>query len=107
KPCASSPAASTLLHAKFVRIDDEIAMIHSSNFNYRSSYYNTEAGLLVFNERINHELRDVVDGFVGARNEVEGCTLRAAVRNDPEALGEQLKSHQNEVKELEDWSFMQ
>jgi len=107
KPCANGPAKSTLLHAKFVRIDNDIVIIHSSNFNYRSSYYNTEAGIVAFDAGLNRQLRDVVDGFVGARNDVKDCTLRAAVRNDAGDLWRQFESHRDEVKSLEDWSFMQ
>ncbi|NOZ94752.1 MAG: phosphatidylserine/phosphatidylglycerophosphate/cardiolipin synthase family protein [Acidobacteria bacterium] len=107
KACVNSPAASTLLHAKFVRIDDEIAVVHSSNFNYRSSYYNTEAGIVVFDSGLNRQLREIVDGFVGRRDHDDGCTLRAAARSDPGALWRQLEFHRNEVRDLEDWSFMQ
>jgi phosphatidylserine/phosphatidylglycerophosphate/cardiolipin synthase-like enzyme len=38
------------IHAKLALIDDRVAIVHSSNFNYRSAYYNTEAGVLVLDD---------------------------------------------------------
>jgi len=108
KPCANQGAAGTLLHAKFVRIDGEIGIVHSSNFNYRSTYYNTEAGVLLFDSRINARLKELVDELVGGRSSMDSpCDLRAAVPEDPAGLWRQFESRRNEVRELEDWSFMQ
>jgi len=107
RSCEQTQATTTLLHAKFVRIDEKIAMVHSSNFNYRSSYYNTEAGILVFDEPLNRQLKELVDAFVGARRDVDECGLKVAVRSDAETLWRQFQSRRDEVRALEDWSFMQ
>jgi phosphatidylserine/phosphatidylglycerophosphate/cardiolipin synthase-like enzyme len=55
------PAA---LHGKMVLVDDELSIIHSSNFNIRSTYYNTEAGVAVFDRGFNHELTDILDDLI-------------------------------------------
>ena len=40
------------LHGKLARIDDDLTIVHSSNFNIRSTHYNTEAGLAVHNAHL-------------------------------------------------------
>ncbi len=49
------------LHGKMVLVDDELSIIHSSNFNIRSTYYNTEAGLAILDRRFNRELTELLD----------------------------------------------
>jgi len=49
------------LHGKMVLVDDELSIIHSSNFNIRSTYYNTEAGVAVLDRGFNQELTQVLD----------------------------------------------
>lgn len=52
------------LHAKLLRVDDEVAVVHSSNFNYRSAHFNTEAGLLALDRGLARELEDRVDAAI-------------------------------------------
>jgi len=49
------------LHGKMVLVDDELSIIHSSNFNIRSTYYNTEAGVVVLDRHFNRELTELLD----------------------------------------------
>jgi len=49
------------LHGKLVLVDDELSIIHSSNFNIRSTYYNTEAGVAVLDRRFNRKLTELLD----------------------------------------------
>jgi putative cardiolipin synthase len=60
------------LHGKLIRVDARLSIIHSSNFNIRSTYYNTEAGIAVLDREFNSELRDLLDRLVELRDfEVE------------------------------------
>jgi Phosphatidylserine/phosphatidylglycerophosphate/cardiolipin synthases and related enzymes len=45
------------LHAKSIVIDDRIAMVGSHNFDPRSDHYNTEAGVIVYDQRFAAEVR--------------------------------------------------
>ncbi len=49
------------LHGKMVLVDDELSIVHSSNFNIRSTYYNTEAGVAVLDRGLNQELTQLLD----------------------------------------------
>jgi len=52
------------LHGKMVRMDDDISIVHSSNFNIRSTYYNTEEGVVVHDRRFNRLLADLIDRLI-------------------------------------------
>lgn len=52
------------LHGKMVLVDDELSIIHSSNFNIRSTYYNTEAGVAVLDRGLNGELTEILDDLI-------------------------------------------
>jgi phosphatidylserine/phosphatidylglycerophosphate/cardiolipin synthase-like enzyme len=52
------------LHGKMFRVDDDISIVHSSNFNIRSTYYNTEEGVVVRDRGFNCALGDLVDGLI-------------------------------------------
>jgi cardiolipin synthase C len=45
------------LHAKSMVIDDSFAMVGSHNFDPRSDHYNTEAGVIVYDQRFASQLR--------------------------------------------------
>jgi phosphatidylserine/phosphatidylglycerophosphate/cardiolipin synthase-like enzyme len=49
------------LHGKMVLVDEELSIIHSSNFNIRSTYYNTEAGVAVLDREMNRDLTLLLD----------------------------------------------
>ncbi len=61
------------LHGKLVLVDDEISIVHSSNFNIRSTYYNTEAGAVVLDHAFNRELSDLLDDLVEFRDVEMSC----------------------------------
>jgi len=56
------------LHGKLARIDDEITIVHSSNFNIRSTYYNTEAGVVVRGREFNRMVGELLDGLISLRD---------------------------------------
>jgi len=61
------------LHGKLIRIDDRLSVIHSSNFNIRSTYYNTEAGIAILDPAFNSQLKNVLDRLVELRDFEVGC----------------------------------
>lgn len=72
--CAPTIMPPVALHGKAVRIDDELTIIHSSNFNIRSTYYNTEAGLAVMNRGFNRRLERLLDGLLNLHSFNLSCT---------------------------------
>ena len=70
RPALMPPIA---LHGKMLRVDDEISIVHSSNFNYRSTYYNTEAGVVVLDRDFNRALGELLDGLVALHNFEPDC----------------------------------
>jgi phosphatidylserine/phosphatidylglycerophosphate/cardiolipin synthase-like enzyme len=52
------------LHGKMFTVDDRLSVIHSSNFNIRSTYYNTEAGVAVLDRDFNQQLGDLIDNLI-------------------------------------------
>jgi phosphatidylserine/phosphatidylglycerophosphate/cardiolipin synthase-like enzyme len=66
------------LHGKMLRIDDRIALIHSSNFNIRSTFYNTEAGLAVADRAFVGDLESMLDRLVELRDLELSCDGQAA-----------------------------
>jgi len=71
--CALPLMPPLALHGKLVLVDDEISIVHSSNFNIRSTYYNTEAGAVVLDHAFNRELRDLLDDLVDFRDVEMSC----------------------------------
>ncbi len=47
---------------------DELTIVHSSNFNIRSTYYNTEAGVAVLNPGFNPRMKRLLDGLLDLHN---------------------------------------
>jgi cardiolipin synthase C len=45
------------LHAKSLVVDDNLAMVGTHNFDPRSDHYNTEAGVIVYDQRFADQLR--------------------------------------------------
>jgi len=56
------------LHGKLVTVDDELTVVHSSNFNIRSTFYNTEAGVVVRDEAFNAAARSLLDDLISLRD---------------------------------------
>ncbi len=48
------------LHAKSIVVDDHFAMVGSHNFDPRSDHYNTEAGVIVYDQRFANQLRQAI-----------------------------------------------
>jgi putative cardiolipin synthase len=62
--CALELMPPVALHGKMVLVDDELSIIHSSNFNIRSTYYNTEAGVAVLDRGLNHEMAEILEDLI-------------------------------------------
>jgi len=58
KPEDFGPRAS--LHAKSLVVDDDVAMVGSHNFDPRSSNYNTESGVIVYDPKFAATLRAAI-----------------------------------------------
>jgi len=72
--CSPSIMPPEALHGKVVRVDDELTIVHSSNFNIRSTYYNTEAGVAVLNPGFNRRMKRLLDGLLDLHNFDLSCT---------------------------------
>ena len=100
------------LHGKLVLVDDEISIIHSSNFNIRSTYYNTEAGAVVLDGAFNRELSDLLDDLVEFRDVEMSCAggnghleIPALVhRLGPEDIPEMKEELGDKQRFLDAWS---
>jgi phosphatidylserine/phosphatidylglycerophosphate/cardiolipin synthase-like enzyme len=75
--CAPAIMPPIALHGKVVRIDEALTIVHSSNFNIRSTYYNTEAGVAVLDPAFNQEVEELLDGLVTLSNFEIPCTNSA------------------------------
>jgi putative cardiolipin synthase len=62
--CRPELMPPSALHGKMVLLDDELSIIHSSNFNIRSTYYNTEAGVAVLDRGLNQDLTQILDDLI-------------------------------------------
>ena len=71
--CEASLLPPVALHGKLLRVDDEVSVIHSSNFNYRSTYYNTEAGVVVLDRGFNRALAELLEGLITLRDFEPAC----------------------------------
>jgi phosphatidylserine/phosphatidylglycerophosphate/cardiolipin synthase-like enzyme len=66
--CQPRELPPVALHGKLLRVDDVLTIVHSSNFNIRSTYYNTEAGVVVRDGAFNAEVEDLLDGLISLRD---------------------------------------
>ena len=62
--CQPTLLPPVAIHGKLLRVDDEVSVIHSSNFNYRSTYYNTESGVVVLDRGFNRALAELLEGLI-------------------------------------------
>ncbi len=72
--CVPSIMPPVALHGKVVRVDDDLTIVHSSNFNIRSTYYNTEAGVAVLNPGFNRRMKLLLDGILDLHHFDVRCT---------------------------------
>lgn len=56
----------TGIHGKYLQVDGQVAIVSASNFNLRSGFYNTEAGVLVMDEEYAALIRRRIDRLIGA-----------------------------------------
>jgi phosphatidylserine/phosphatidylglycerophosphate/cardiolipin synthase-like enzyme len=75
--CRPRPMPPIALHGKLARIDDRLVIIHSSNFNIRSTFYNTEAGLAVLDEEFNGQVEELLDGLITLRSLTDACSVHS------------------------------
>jgi cardiolipin synthase len=62
----------SFLHAKHVSIDEEVALIGSSNLDIRSFALNAEVSVLIYDRAVVADLKRVQDGYLRS---VENVTL--------------------------------
>ena len=55
-----SPGRRFGLHAKSIVVDNDLAMVGTHNFDPRSDHYNTEAGVIIYDQRFASQLRDSI-----------------------------------------------
>ena len=102
------------LHGKMVRVDDDLSIVHSSNFNIRSTYYNTEEGVVVLDREFNRILGDLVDHLIENRDVFLECQegqtppalppiMELLTTDDLPALREEL-AHKQRI--LDAWSVV-
>lgn len=60
----------TVLHAKHVTIDDEVAVVGSSNMDMRSFSLNLEISVMIRGRRFVHQLREVEQEYREASREL-------------------------------------
>jgi phosphatidylserine/phosphatidylglycerophosphate/cardiolipin synthase-like enzyme len=103
--CAPRIMPPVALHGKVVRIDDALTIVHSSNFNIRSTYYNTEAGVAVLDRGFNRRLENLIDGLItlsdfelrctnGNRQVVVDALVNRLDKDDVEAMRLELGGRQ-------------
>ncbi|MEE8469569.1 MAG: phospholipase D family protein [Planctomycetota bacterium] len=56
------------IHAKTIVVDGDVVLVGSHNFDPRSSRYNTEAGLLIWDEALGAEVEDEIRLLLGDGN---------------------------------------
>jgi len=71
---------SAFLHAKHASIDDDVAIIGSSNLDIRSFALNSEVSLLVYDADVVHALRRIQDRYLAGS---ESITLEGWRRRPP------------------------
>ncbi len=62
--CSPETMPPKALHGKLARIDHDWTIVHSSNFNIRSTYYNTEAGAVIRSGAFNQEVKELLDRLI-------------------------------------------
>jgi putative cardiolipin synthase len=97
---------SLCLHAKLLIFDDNRVFIGSANLDPRSLRINTEMGLMIESESLNHELRQVLDPDFSERN-----AWRLKLDDEQKVTwvsGDEVLHHQpthSFMRRIEDWFF--
>ena len=66
--CSPETMPPKALHGKLARIDHDWTIVHSSNFNIRSTYYNTEAGVVVRDRAFNQDVKELLHGLISLQD---------------------------------------
>jgi phosphatidylserine/phosphatidylglycerophosphate/cardiolipin synthase-like enzyme len=69
---------SAFLHAKHASIDDDVAMIGSSNLDIRSFALNSEVSLLVYDANVVSALHKIQDRYMAGERAHHARTMAAA-----------------------------
>ncbi len=88
------------LHAKMLQVDGRFAIVTASNFNVRSTWYNTEAGILAVDPALASEIESRVDLLIGAEPFTMHCAdgSELGLPHPAEFVGEQeRKAMQQEL----------
>ncbi|HEX3135024.1 MAG TPA: phospholipase D-like domain-containing protein, partial [Planctomycetota bacterium] len=72
---------ASFLHAKHMSIDDEIAIIKSSNINIRSFSLNAEISLVTFDRTIIDDLRGIESDYLAAAEMITLASWRKRPRH--------------------------
>ena len=67
----------SFLHAKHMSVDDDVALIGSSNLDIRSFALNAEVSVLIYDRSVVAALREVQDGYLAQTNQVTQEERRA------------------------------
>ncbi len=84
--CAPEIMPPIAIHGKMVLVDDDLSIIHSSNFNIRSTYYNTEAGVAVLDRELNRELTELLAGLIEFRDGPKQCVGGSGIEDIPDLM---------------------
>ena len=67
----------SFLHAKHMSVDDDVALIGSSNLDIRSFALNAEVSVLIYDRTVVAALRVIQDGYLAHTNQVTTAERRA------------------------------
>jgi len=94
------PAPRVGLHSKSFVVDGKVAMIGSHNFDPRSEGFNTENGLLVWDERFARKLEQLIRRDTKPQN-----SWVVAVKPDREQQKTALAPVQKTIPQFKPWSY--
>jgi phosphatidylserine/phosphatidylglycerophosphate/cardiolipin synthase-like enzyme len=94
------PAPRVGLHSKSFVLDGKVAMIGSHNFDPRSEGFNTENGLIVWDEQFARKLEQLIRRDVEPQN-----SWVVAVKPDKEQAKTALAPVQKTIPQFKPWSY--
>jgi len=115
--CQVTGHPGTMLHSKFLLVDDIVGMVHSSNFNYRSAHYNSELGAVILDPAFNRDLRQSVTRLLSGDGSRVACATDSGIRYvrlpppttrlDDLEIEKMRRELGDQRDRLEGWSFLQ
>jgi phosphatidylserine/phosphatidylglycerophosphate/cardiolipin synthase-like enzyme len=94
------PAPRVGLHSKSFVVDGQVAMIGSHNFDPRSEGFNTENGLIVWDERFARKLEQLIRRDTEPQN-----SWVVALKPDKEQAKTALEPVQKTIPQFKPWSY--